>query len=456
MAGLVADCEDWQSYKCILDCNRHMYENQIACDINFLVGENEVSIPAHKYILVSRSCVFYSMFYGPLAETKSDIRLPDIEPDVFKTLLQYLYLDEIEIKPEMVLPLLYASKKYSVQKLSKKCLKYLALDQSSENVCAILEQSHLYDEIELQNKCMEYICAHAKEVVESEDFLNICPTCLELVLKSDQLQVDEKTILKCVLKWSEKRCERNDLDITPENQRSQLGKLLYLIRFPLLGETYFTDTVTDSEILSDSEKVDLFKHFFKKGCTSKLFNYRNRFVNPESSSSSDSFQSDNDSKPIQTCIRYQNVYEDGSWYCGGEPDAISFLCNHPIMLHGVLVYGSYIGEGIYDVTCSIYDNTDVELANRRTQLKTSESQHTYPVLLETPLSVMPSRKYALVVKLISSDGLDTYQGKSGLMTVNCGGVRFTFSKSKYSRNGTDVKIGQIPGLLFTCSDDFDE
>jgi hypothetical protein len=49
-----------------------------------------------------------------------------------------------------------------------------------------------------------------------------------------------------------------------------------------------------------------------------------------------------DTRPIQTCIRYQSVYEDGSWYCGGEPDAIAFTTNRPITLHGVLVYGSEV------------------------------------------------------------------------------------------------------------------
>jgi hypothetical protein len=41
-----------------------------------------------KHILIGRSCVFFAMFNGPLAETSEEIALPDIEPNVFRILLQ--------------------------------------------------------------------------------------------------------------------------------------------------------------------------------------------------------------------------------------------------------------------------------------------------------------------------------------------------------------------------------
>ena len=287
--------------------------------------------------------------------------------------------------------------------------------------------------------------------MESEDFLELSSKCIEIILSCDELQIDEKTVLNCLLKWANKQCERKDLETSAENQRQTLGDLLFLIRFPLLGDQYFTEVVADMNILNDSEKVELFKYFFKRGSKNCRFNSTNRYASASPAMSA-SYHSDiSDTRPIQTCIRYQTVYEDGSWYCGGEPDAVAFTCNEKITLHGVLVYGSYIGEGVYDVTCSVYDAADKELALRKTRLKTSESQHTYPVLLEQPIDISSGKKHSLVVKLTSSEGLDTYQGKNGLTSVTCNGVRFSFSKSRYSRNGTDVKIGQIPGLLFTSN-----
>ncbi|XP_078340650.1 BTB/POZ domain-containing protein 6-like isoform X3 [Crassostrea virginica] len=460
MAASIVD--DWQSCRNLQFCNRHMLTNQVACDIDFMVGEDQERIPAHKYILISRSCVFLTMFCGPLAETQREINLPDIEPTVFNALLEFLYTDSVSLQSDIVLPLLYAAKKYSVQALVKQCIHFLDLNEETtdvESICAILEQSHCYNENELQKKCMKYICRHTKDVMVSEHFLKLPFHCLEVILSSDELQIDEKSVLEATLKWANARCKEKDLETTAENQRRMLGDLIYLVRFPLLGDQYFTEVVSDMDILTDSEKVELFKYFFKKDRNKKCkFSAINRYSGVDSPTSmTTSFHSDvNDSRPIQTCIRYQTVYEDGSWYCGGEPDAISFTCNERISLHGLLVYGSYIGEGVYEVTCSIYDMMDVERVSRKTRLKTSESQHTYPILLETPIEIGPGKKHSLVVKLISSDGLDTYQGKNGLSTVNCSGVRFSFSKSKFSRNGTDVKIGQIPGILFTTHKDFSD
>lgn len=46
------------------------------------------TIPAHKYILATGSSVFYAMFYGGLAENKQEIKVPDVEPTAFLTLLR--------------------------------------------------------------------------------------------------------------------------------------------------------------------------------------------------------------------------------------------------------------------------------------------------------------------------------------------------------------------------------
>lgn len=80
--------EDWQSSRCLVECNRYMLENNIGCDVTFLVGEDKTKVLAHKHILISRSCVFFAMFNGPLAEKGQEIALPDIEHSVFRILLQ--------------------------------------------------------------------------------------------------------------------------------------------------------------------------------------------------------------------------------------------------------------------------------------------------------------------------------------------------------------------------------
>lgn len=51
-------------------------------------AEQVQTIPAHKYVLATGSSVFYAMFYGGLAENKQEIKVPDVEPGAFLTLLK--------------------------------------------------------------------------------------------------------------------------------------------------------------------------------------------------------------------------------------------------------------------------------------------------------------------------------------------------------------------------------
>jgi hypothetical protein len=51
--------------------------------------------------------------------------------------------------------------------------------------------------------------------------------------------------------------------VNAENQRAELGNLLYLIRFPLMGKEYYTDIISEMDILSDKEKVELFKFYYR-------------------------------------------------------------------------------------------------------------------------------------------------------------------------------------------------
>ena len=74
-------------FKGVLACNRHMLENQLACDLWFTVGPHQEKIGAHRYVLQSRSGVFFAMLDGPGAD-RSHIDLPDTQPTVLWQLLR--------------------------------------------------------------------------------------------------------------------------------------------------------------------------------------------------------------------------------------------------------------------------------------------------------------------------------------------------------------------------------
>uniref|UniRef100_T1GFE2 BTB domain-containing protein n=1 Tax=Megaselia scalaris TaxID=36166 RepID=T1GFE2_MEGSC len=95
------------------------------------------------------------MFYGGLAENKQDIKVPDVEPAAFLTLLRYLYCDEILLEPDNILATLYAAKKYIVPHLARACVNYLEVSLTAKNACLLLSSSCLFEEPELMQRCWE-------------------------------------------------------------------------------------------------------------------------------------------------------------------------------------------------------------------------------------------------------------------------------------------------------------
>src|SRR6218665_3626307 len=94
----------WQSEKTLVECMRYMLDNEIATDVCFEVGPEDgptVEIRAHKFMLISRCPVFEAMMSTEMAETKDEkeakIRIVDIDEEVFKQLLRFLFYICIEL-----------------------------------------------------------------------------------------------------------------------------------------------------------------------------------------------------------------------------------------------------------------------------------------------------------------------------------------------------------------------
>ncbi len=87
---------DWQLGKTVLECNKHMFENNIDCDVTFSFPTSEGPrksmegniLSAHKYVLVSRSPVFYAMLSGPARDESGRINIEDINMDSFREMLR--------------------------------------------------------------------------------------------------------------------------------------------------------------------------------------------------------------------------------------------------------------------------------------------------------------------------------------------------------------------------------
>ncbi|XP_041361154.1 BTB/POZ domain-containing protein 2-like [Gigantopelta aegis] len=251
--------DDRQTRRSLAETNLFMLENKIACDVTFRVGPTREIIQAHKFMLISRSHVFATMFIGPMAAT-GVVNIPDVDVTVFNLFLRFVYADDVTVKSDNVMYLLYLAIKYSTGKLEDVCLKFLNTFLNAKNVCTILEQAKFFNADGLRNTAIKYIMENGKSAMESSDFLNLSQTSVLDVVKSDDLQVDEEEVFQAAFGWAKHQCEQKHVAINTETLRTQLGDIVQQIRFPLLDREFFVRTVVRSGVLTDKEQLLIHNH----------------------------------------------------------------------------------------------------------------------------------------------------------------------------------------------------
>ncbi|XP_048245047.1 BTB/POZ domain-containing protein 2-like isoform X2 [Haliotis rufescens] len=412
-SGLV---DNWQAGKTVTECNLHMLDTEDLSDVTFRVGSDEQVVRAHRYVLVSRSCVFHAMFCGPLAET-GEVTIPDIEADIFKEFLRYVYTDKTNVNAETVTGLMYTSRKYSLDSLFNLCVTFLVKSLSEDNVCQILEQCHGFGELDLERKALKILTEGGKRVVKSPGFVDLCPDCLEMFLKSNNRKVKEEDLFEAAMSWTEERCRKEGVSDTPENRQRLLGDMRYEIRFTSMPLEYLAHIVGPSGMLTQEEGERIMDQ--------KRVAYEFR-------------------RNVTTSFKYVSrlqYYETRVTKPGRH--AVSFSPSWDIQLQGCQLYGGRLRTEEYTLSIRVYGPNNMVIAEpvRNASLELHGRRQRSNVLFPSSVSLTAGATYTLCVDM---EGPATARGWGGKDTV-----QFTFRPSPMSDTGTSLREGQIPGLIFS-------
>ncbi|XP_043271755.1 BTB/POZ domain-containing protein 1-like [Venturia canescens] len=429
---------NWQGSKAtIKERFAFLFNNKILSDVQFLVGRGsqQQHIPAHKLVLSSGSAVFDAMFNGTLATASPEIEVPDVEPIAFLAVLLFLYTDELHIGPETVMTTLYTAKKYAVSPLEKHCVEFLRSNLTSDNAFMLLTQARLFDEPQLASVCLDTIDKFTTDALNADGFTDIDIDTLMVVLERDTLRIRESRIFQAVVRWSEAECVRQQLPVTPENQRSVLGRALALVRFPLMSVEEFAAGPAQSGLLTDREVVSLFLYFT---------------VNPKPPVGFEAMPRCRRLGKELTVSRFQHT--DRRWGYSGTSDRIRFSVDRRIFLIGYGVYGSAYGPAEYEVLIELIHTASGKIiATNATSFSCDGSNYTYRLTFKEPVEIIANTIYTASAKF---KGPDSHYGTKGLrrVTVDCDSgkekLRFQFSFAAGDNNGTSLEDGQIPELIF--------
>ncbi|XP_073987327.1 BTB/POZ domain-containing protein 6-like isoform X2 [Rhodnius prolixus] len=225
-------------------------------DCTFSVGEDNTEIKCHKLVLAVSSPVFEALFFGGLSDPLCEsIRVPDIEPHIFKMLLMYMYSDSLNLHNiEEAGNLLYAAKKYLMPQLSRLCLEYLLDRTCIQTLWDILTIAESLDEEELIEAVLKIMCRFGRHVWYSKAE-HLSAAMLKRLLSESSMNMSEEELWSVTLDWAHKDCLDRGVKLTGRHLRDALQRerLLEGIRFLVFNGEKFKNEVVRAEVLTDSE-----------------------------------------------------------------------------------------------------------------------------------------------------------------------------------------------------------
>ncbi|GES83734.1 carbohydrate-binding module family 13 protein [Rhizophagus clarus] len=188
--------------------------------------------------------------------TLSQIKLPNILPEIFQTILRYIYggkISLIEYDTLDIIKILNAANELSLQGLISYLQSFLIenrMDWMEQNFNLVYQTSYENNSfLELQKFCTELISKQPEKIFNSLDFTSISEKALISLIQLDNLQMNDVQIWDHVLKWG--IAQNPELSSDPSNYsnddfnalKSSLQQCFPFIKFTEFSSREFLNKV---------------------------------------------------------------------------------------------------------------------------------------------------------------------------------------------------------------------
>uniref|UniRef100_A0AAQ4PPK4 Kelch-like family member 40a n=1 Tax=Gasterosteus aculeatus aculeatus TaxID=481459 RepID=A0AAQ4PPK4_GASAC len=181
--------------------------------------------PCHRLVLAASSPFFKAMFLSDLEESKKrEIVLKDVEPGIMGMILRYEYTCDFNLTEQ------------NIPSIFSVCVSFL---QEKRVCCNKIKRLAL--------TAREFICERYQVIVRHQDFLQLGPSELAIIITSDALNIDrEEQVFESLMDWV-----RHD----ETNRVKDLPELLHCVRFRLIPLDYFKEKVESHQYLRFSQDI---------------------------------------------------------------------------------------------------------------------------------------------------------------------------------------------------------
>ncbi|GBC38254.2 uncharacterized protein OCT59_005992 [Rhizophagus irregularis] len=301
--------ETFENYSNLLQDFSSMLDDADDHDVLIQVGENQdiEEFRAHSNILRARSKYFKAVLSNvsnDLFNGKIKIKKSNIIPSVFKIILKYAYIGEVNLSEQPVknvLELLIASDELHLEELFEYAQDFLIENRTSwvqHNLIHVFRRvSSLSNCKKLQNHCIESVSADPQSFITSKEFLFLDKAILYELLERNDFLIEEVIVWDYLIKWgieqthglgnkNSDRIKWNDENY--EALKETLSQFIPLIRFSEISSVDFYDKVYPFKAVIPNHIYEEVFEFYMKG-TNKFtlpprigtINIESKIIKPE-------------------------------------------------------------------------------------------------------------------------------------------------------------------------------
>jgi hypothetical protein len=205
------------------------------CDIIILT--KSADILAHKVTLAAYSDFLAEKFTEFSQGEVLNIDLTDVNEEIVRTVISFVYTNEINISDTNVVDILYCAEEIGILVVSNMCMEHISRAINPQNAFNFFSAAHQRNLDQVKQKVMKYITENFKSITSRSEFGMMPFDILILLLYSDDLGIDsEIDVFVAIVRW---------VDHNRKERIRLAPSLLKCIRFQLI-EVNFVITHIES------------------------------------------------------------------------------------------------------------------------------------------------------------------------------------------------------------------
>lgn len=238
-----------------------LLRDEATADIWFVVGPQQVKIPAHRSIVGTASEYFKELLLPKTdrpGHANSTWTLKQADPEAFGLMLEYLYTGKVRRLGDLTnkMNLMVMGDVFGLEDLAKTVAEIIQDEVSPSNVCKLYMHCVTHEDARLKSFFETFIEQHAGAVLASDGITRLSAPVLLKLVQDDALQAQELQVFRGVAKW---------LQASRETRLEDAKAIGEHIRLPLIHTSELLGEVEASGFISSERLLKVVKIHHSQG-----------------------------------------------------------------------------------------------------------------------------------------------------------------------------------------------